>query len=127
MLLVEDNSVNMKILVNHMKRADECHIEAVNGLEALHKYQASHKTIKVIFMDISMPVMDGVTSTREIRRFERANALPRVRIVALTCFSSHEYQHNAFAAGVDMFLVKPIRMKNLKIILDMNPDEVVPP
>ncbi|KAH6684252.1 histidine kinase G7 [Halenospora varia] len=72
-----------------------------------------------------MPVRDGVASTRETRRFEKANALPRVRIIALTCFSSDEYRHNAFAAGVDMFLVKPIRMKNLKAILDMNPDEVV--
>jgi hypothetical protein len=67
-LLVEDNPVNMKasirpfiiaqkltceqILVNHMKRAQETQVSAINGLEALHKYQASHESIKVIFMGV---------------------------------------------------------------------------
>ena len=74
-----------------------------------------------------MPVKDGITATREIRQFERETSLPRVRIAALTCFSSEEYQSNAFAAGVDMFLVKPIPMKALKPVLEMDPDVVVSP
>jgi hypothetical protein len=49
-------------------------------------------------------------------------SLPRVRIAALTCFSSEEYQRNAFAAGVDLFLIKPVPMKALKPILEMDPD-----
>ncbi|KAE9374282.1 hypothetical protein N431DRAFT_371753 [Stipitochalara longipes BDJ] len=126
-LLVEDNSVNMKILVNHMKRAKEEYISAVNGLEALHKYQAEHQSIKVIFMDISMPVKDGITATKEIRQFELEASLPRIRIAVLTCFSSEEYQTNAFAAGADLFLIKPVPMKALKPILEMNPEVVVPP
>lgn len=74
-----------------------------------------------------MPVMDGISSTRQIRQFEKENSLPRVRIVALTCFSSEEYQKNAFEAGMDVFLVKPVLMKNLRPLLDLDPDVVIPP
>jgi CheY-like chemotaxis protein len=74
-----------------------------------------------------MPVKDGIAATKEIRQFEREASLPRVRIAALTCFSSEEYQRNAFAAGVDLFLVKPVPMKALKPILEMDPGVVVTP
>ena len=110
-----------------MKRVKEEYESAVNGMEAVQKYQNSHATIKIIFMgqkissfpdrdprlttaptDIAMPVKDGITATREIRRFELENSLPRVRIVALTCFSSEEMQRDAFLSGIDTYLVKPI-------------------
>jgi len=126
-LLVEDNPVNMKILANYMKRAKEEYTCATNGLEALHQYQAEPQSIKIIFMDIAMPVKDGIAATKEIRQFERESKLPRVRIAALTCFSSEEYQKNAFTAGLDLFLIKPVPMKTLKPILEMDADVVVPP
>jgi CheY-like chemotaxis protein len=71
--------------------------------------------------------MDGIMSTTRIRKFEKDNALPRVRIVALTCFSSLEYQQKAFDAGIDVFMVKPVLMKNLKPLLEMDSKVVVPP
>ncbi len=74
-----------------------------------------------------MPVKDGIEATREIRQFEEENDLPRVRIVAVTCFSTDEYQRDAFTAGVDMYLVKPVSMKALKPILEMDPNIVNPP
>jgi CheY-like chemotaxis protein len=74
-----------------------------------------------------MPVMDGILSTARIRQFEKESSLPRVRVVALTCFSSDEYQRKAFDAGVDIFMVKPVLMKNLKPLLEMDPTVVVPP
>ncbi len=78
-------------------------------------------------MDISMPVMNGFTSTKAIRKFELENSLPRVRIVAVTCFSSEEYKRDAFQAGVNLFLLKPTPLKLLKPILQIDPDVVVPP
>ncbi|PQE21560.1 hsp90 protein [Rutstroemia sp. NJR-2017a WRK4] len=72
--------------------------------------------------DISMPVMDGLDSTRHIREFESENSLPRVRIVALTCFGTEEHRRDAALSGVDIFLTKPIRMAGLKPILDLDPD-----
>jgi CheY-like chemotaxis protein len=77
-------------------------------------------------IDVAMPVKDGITATKEIRQFEREASLPRVRIAVLTCFSSAEYQKNAFAAGADLFLIKPVQMKALKPILEMDPEVVVP-
>lgn len=69
-------------------------------------------------MDISMPVMDGLTSTKKIRIYERESNLEKTRIVALTCFSSQEYQRDARVSGVDMFLIKPVPMKTLQPILE---------
>jgi CheY-like chemotaxis protein len=70
-----------------------------------------------------MPVMDGLSSTRKIRNYELEHSFPRTRIVALTCFSSVETQAEAFLSGMDMFLIKPVPMKALKPILDMDPDD----
>ena len=68
-----------------------------------------------------MPVTDGLASSRHIRMYEVKNSLPRARIVALTCFSSQEYQREAELSGVDMFLIKPVPMKTLRPILDLDP------
>jgi CheY-like chemotaxis protein len=74
--------------------------------------------------DVSMPVMDGLTSTGQIRTHEREDSLPRTRIVALTCFSSAEYQRDALLSGIDIFLIKPVPMKTLQPILEMDPEVV---
>jgi DNA-binding NarL/FixJ family response regulator len=74
-----------------------------------------------------MPIKNGIDAAREICEFEAGHGLPRVRIVAVTCFSSDEYQKNAFAGGIDSFLVKSTPMKALKLILEMDPNVVIPP
>jgi CheY-like chemotaxis protein len=104
-MLVEDNIINLKILINYMTKANRLFVTACNGREALQLYQATPEAFSIILMDISMPVMDGLESTREIRTFERQNRLSRTRIIALTCFSSLEYQKDAALSGIDMFLV----------------------
>jgi len=126
-----------------MKIAKQDYVSAVNGLEALQRFQEEPRSFKVIFMgtllslhlitnpqrltnnptDLSMPVMDGLTSSQRIRAYERENALPRTRIVALTCFSSAEYQRDAALSGLDIFLIKPVPMKTLKPILEMDPND----
>lgn len=72
-----------------------------------------------------MPVMDGLTSTRHIRAFEAEHKLPRTRIVALTCFSSDQYQKDAKESGIDLYVVKPVPMKSLRPILAMGVDDFV--
>ncbi|OWP04294.1 hypothetical protein B2J93_9362 [Marssonina coronariae] len=120
-LIVEDNIVNLKVLSQYMKGAKQEFVTATNGLEALEKFQADSAAFKLIFMDLSMPVMDGLTSTRHIRAFESQHALQRTRIIALTCFSSDQYQREAAESGVDMYIVKPVPMKSLKPILELDP------
>ncbi|KAH7330509.1 hypothetical protein BKA65DRAFT_59603 [Rhexocercosporidium sp. MPI-PUGE-AT-0058] len=114
-LLVEDNVVNLKILIHCMRSAKQEYVTATNGLEALEQYQADP--------DLSMPIMDGLTSTRHIRAYEEEQLLPRTRIVALTCFSSEKYQRDAIDSGVDLYIIKPIPMKSLKPILALDPED----
>jgi len=61
-----------------------------------------------------MPVMDGLTSTRNIRQFESVNGLPRCQIVALTGLASAQDQSDAQEAGVDVYLVKPVKFADIK-------------
>ena len=117
-LLVEDNEINLKLLVAYMRKLKLDHSTATNGLEALDTYKDSDGKYDVIFMDISMPVMDGIESTQHIRRFERENSLPPVALIALTGAANPNTRQEAFSSGIDLFLTKPVPMKALKVMLD---------
>ncbi|KAF7932165.1 hypothetical protein BELL_0141g00110 [Botrytis elliptica] len=123
-LLVEDNIINLKVLVHSMKKLQEVYDTASNGLEAFEKYKKAPGSFKLIFMDISMPIMDGLTSARYIRDYESLHNIPRVRIVALTCFGTEEHRRDAAMSGIDIFLTKPINMKSLKPVVDLDPENV---
>jgi CheY-like chemotaxis protein len=60
-----------------------------------------------------MPVMDGFESTRHIREFERQEGLQAATIIALTGLASASAQQEAFASGIDLFMTKPVRLKQL--------------
>lgn len=130
-LLVDDNAINLKLLVVFAKRQKLRYTEATNGLEAFETYKAEattrhgsgSSTVSVvsrpfdfILMDISMPIMDGLASTRNIRKFEKEHNLPRSHIVALTGLASAQDQQDAQDAGVDMYLVKPVKFADIKRI-----------
>ena len=82
-------------------------------------------TLLISPADITTPVMDGMEATREIRKLERV-ARPqraRVMIIALTGLGSATSRKEAFDNGIDMFLTKPARLKDLrKILEDWEPD-----
>jgi CheY-like chemotaxis protein len=66
-----------------------------------------------------MPVMDGITSSSKIREYEEEHELPRAAIMAVTGVASSETQEQAFAAGIDDYLVKPLSLHDLKRILSV--------
>ncbi|RYO82141.1 hypothetical protein DL763_008337 [Monosporascus cannonballus] len=74
----------------------------------------SFRPFDFVLMDLSMPVMDGLEATRQIRQFETENGLPRATIIALTGLASAQDQRGALDAGVDMYLVKPVKFADIK-------------
>jgi CheY-like chemotaxis protein len=66
----------------------------------------------LILMDVQMPEMDGLDATREIRRPERSRKT-RVPIIAMTAQTMEGDRANCFAAGMDAFVSKPIRLQEL--------------
>lgn len=123
-LLVDDNAINLKLLVVFAKRQNLRYTEAINGLEALESFKKEAtltdpptRPFDFVLMDLSMPVMDGLTSTRQIRAFEQKMGLPRSHIVALTGLASAQDQQDAQDAGVDMYLVKPVKFADVKRVL----------
>jgi CheY-like chemotaxis protein len=65
-----------------------------------------------------MPIMSGLESSREIRRFEQEEASKPVTIIALTALASEAVQKEAFASGINFFLTKPVRLKELGLLIE---------
>jgi signal transduction histidine kinase/CheY-like chemotaxis protein len=85
---------------------------------AITTHTHQQKPFTHVLMDLSMPVMDGLTSTRKIRALEAARALqPPATIIALTGLASAEAQDDALVAGINKFLVKPVKFGELKGLL----------
>ena len=89
------------------------YMEAENGLEALRTYQSNPAQFDVILMDMSMPVMDGVSATHAIRQYEQEYSIPRCYIMALTGLASASAKLEAWNAGIDHFMTKPVNFKGL--------------
>jgi CheY-like chemotaxis protein len=110
-LIVEDNMINQKMLLRILQSArHECHI-ANDGLEALAAYDQF--TFHIIFMDIVMPNMDGLTATQEIRKREKEKNVRRTPIVAITAHASEEDQQKGREAGIEKYIAKPFSKKEI--------------
>ncbi len=109
-LLVEDNPVNQKMAAIMLKKGGYSVDTADNGLQVLEMFQKTPMKYDLIFMDISMPEMDGLEATRQIREMEAGmEAAGRVPIVALTANVLTEFEGKCIEAGMDDFLTKPIK------------------
>ncbi len=114
-LLVEDNPINQKLTQKILSRQGFRVDVADNGQIAVEKFRQSHYDL--IFMDIQMPVMDGLEATRQIRRVEaEENRRKRVKIIALTANSQKEDKENCLAAGMDDYLSKPFDLSKFPLI-----------
>ncbi|KAF2627452.1 hypothetical protein BU25DRAFT_458778 [Macroventuria anomochaeta] len=121
-LLVDDNALNLRLLGAFFKKNGYRDTkQAKHGREAVEAAQNCSEGFDMIFMDLSMPVMDGFEATRQIRRmetgYERGPAAKESVIIALTGLASQEDEDEAFKAGVDMFLTKPVQFPKLSNLL----------
>ncbi len=109
-LLVEDNSINQKILMLSLKKAVGKVDLANNGKEALEMFGKSKYDI--ILMDIQMPIMDGIVATKKIREVESSiNA--HTPVIAITANALHGDRETCLAAGMDDYISKPFNADEL--------------
>ncbi|WP_020564601.1 response regulator [Methylosarcina fibrata] len=114
-LVVEDNKVNQKVLLNMLGKF-RCRPDlAENGLEALGKM--AQKAYDLVFMDCQMPVMDGYEAVRRLRGQELTRSSARIPVIALTAHVSAGEREKCLAAGMDDFMSKPIGRPELTDVL----------
>lgn len=125
LLAAEDNRTNQMIFRKMIKALDLDLTMVANGREALEAYERERPDI--LFTDISMPEMDGLALTREIRRQEGGPGDPRLPIVAMTAHAMDDHEAEIVAAGVDHYLTKPLK-KDMIIerIVALAPPDVAP-
>jgi len=113
-LVAEDNHSNQLVAAAMLQHIG-CHIDLVaNGSEAVEKVRQFHYDI--VFMDCFMPVMDGFEATAAIRRLE--NDKKYSIIIALTANAVKGYREKCLAAGMNDFMCKPIRSRELREMLE---------
>jgi signal transduction histidine kinase/CheY-like chemotaxis protein len=120
-LVVDDNHINLHLLVTFVRKSGHPYQSAADGLKALHAYQKSVRdgeSFRYVLMDISMPIMNGITATQEIRKFEKENGVKKpAKIIALTGMGPDDAGGEARDAGFDQFLSKPVKFKDLVKLL----------
>ena len=114
-LVAEDNTINQKLIKRTLEDLGLTVELADNGLEAFEKRR--NGDFDIIFMDISMPVMDGVEATHEILDYEEDENVPHIPIVALTANALKGDRERFLAEGLDEYTTKPLIREEIISIL----------
>jgi len=112
-LLAEDNVINQRVALAMLSRLGYRADVAGNGVEALQAVERG--MYDVVFMDVQMPEMDGLTATRKIR--ETLPAAKQPQIIAMTANVSTEDRDGCLSAGMNDFVGKPMRIEDLSTVL----------
>jgi CheY-like chemotaxis protein len=112
-LVAEDNVMNMLLITEVLNNMGLHVLQATNGQEAVDLLQTNDPA--VIFMDVNMPVIDGFTATRMIR--EMSDAKKSTPIIALTADAMKEDRERCLAMGMNDFVSKPFRLKEIEFVL----------
>ncbi len=109
-LLAEDNLVNQKVATKLLASIGYNNVDIVeNGLEVLQKLK--NRVYDVILMDVNMPQLDGLDTTRRIKQEWQGKLLPR--IIAMTANAMRGDREKCLDAGMDDYVTKPIRREEL--------------
>ena len=115
-LVTEDNIINQKLISRILEEHGISVDIANNGLESFEKRR--NNEYDLIFMDIQMPVMDGIEATHEILDYEEDEEVPHVPIVALTANALKGDRERFMGEGMDEYITKPIETSELLYILN---------
>jgi signal transduction histidine kinase/CheY-like chemotaxis protein len=114
-LVADDNAINCKLIRVILEKLGIEVTVVSDGKEAFEMYQENEYDI--IFMDIQMPVMDGLEANKNILLYESKHDLKHVPIVALTANTSVEDREKYLSEGMDDYATKPLDVKVLKRII----------
>lgn len=112
-LIVEDNPTNQMVIQLILSRQGYKVFITSNGQEAIDFIQSDEAPVDIILMDVSMPVMDGLTTTKLMR--QKGIDIP---IVALTAHTSNEDKCSCLDVGMNDFVTKPVRTKEITEAID---------
>jgi len=113
-LVADDDELNRRMMEAVLARLGHDVEFASNGLEALDAIK--YRKFDIVFMDLQMPVMDGIESSRRIREWENENS--RTFIVALTASYLPENGQTLFEAGIDNYIAKPFELDHIQRMLN---------
>jgi CheY-like chemotaxis protein len=128
LLLVDDNAVNLKVLTMYARKCSKKPATPVgSGQEAIDAFKSAiepgngraEQPFDLIFLDLSMPEVSGFDVAREIRETEARLKRDRTYICALTGLASGKDRNAAYKSGVDNYLVRPARLKDLQSVVDL--------
>jgi signal transduction histidine kinase/CheY-like chemotaxis protein/ligand-binding sensor domain-containing protein len=111
-LVVEDNPVNQKLAERVLTKLGYAPHKAINGLEGVNALEKQHYDI--IFMDVQMPVMDGMEATQKIR--QRTGTQPI--IIAMTANAMQGDRDKCLSAGMDDYISKPVKLEDLVTLIE---------
>ena len=115
-LIAEDSIINQK-LIKRILEAQGMSVDlANNGLEAFEKCRSN--SYDLIFMDIQMPIMDGIEASHKIINYEKSTKKPHVPIVALTANALKGDKERFLSEGLDEYITKPIKTSEVFYILN---------
>ena len=115
LLLVEDNAVNQRVVLAMLRKKDYKIDVANNGQEALEKLEHATEPYRLILMDVQMPVLDGLETTRAIRRNPNWDYLP---IIAMTAHAMIGDRERCLQAGMNAYVSKPVQQAGLIAVIE---------
>jgi signal transduction histidine kinase len=116
-LVAEDNKVNQVIIKGILENHYQYHVHIVNnGRAAITELQK--KSFDLVFMDIQMPDVDGISATKLIRNPRTEVKNPNIPIIAMTAHTIPEEEKDCMDAGMNAFVSKPINLDELKTAIN---------
>ncbi len=120
-LIADDNKLNVKLVGMVLAKKGYNVSTASNGLEAYKCYVDSlnkgENIFDIIFMDLRMPVLDGFEATDQIRKYEVANMMPHIPIIAMTAGVGDEWEEQTEEKGLTGFITKPVDIKKMQELI----------